>query len=669
MRVFLLINPARLVRIFLILLQFGLEAQPSNPPALTFATYAGITVYGLAVDSNGFAYVGGQSTSCASLTKLNQTASAAVWSLCVPGDHVSAVAVDGQGSIYAAATSSLQQTQSLQSTILKLSPNGQQTLYSTSLAGVSVTRLVLDQEGNVYLLGIPDSNFQATAGTFLTTGAAGTSCAIKLDTNGQLQYATFLDLITDLFVGPGSIAVDSVGRLWAVGLACPSDQSPAGTNCNTASVGTASGIRKLDAKGATLLFSTNFGGGNAGEKSLVRLDGALGIAIDPDDSTWVVGETESFDLPTTPTALQPQPGYSHQAVNGDGGIGYAVKFSSVGEVLYGSYIGNNPGDADRAIPAVAVDAQGRPYFAQNINGASAATVMALSADGSRLLSSTSFNSPVYGIALDGNGGLYLAGTTRSIAFFATPNVYQPLYPGGGNAGYVAKFDLAQQAPAVQFSVVVNAASFVAGDNPHAPEGAVAPGEVVTLFGNSFSAKPKVTFDGVTAPILYADSRQINAVVPFAVKAPITVIAVEGARGFVSPVWPAVPALFTADGSGNGQLAALNQDLSVNASSNPAVAGSVVSVFLTGVGALMPPIADGTFGALQPPYSAPVLGVSALVNGANAEILFAGQAPALIAGVIQVNVRIPAATASGNAALVVYVGNYQTQLANTTIAVR
>jgi uncharacterized protein (TIGR03437 family) len=40
-----------------------------------------------------------------------------------------------------------------------------------------------------------------------------------------------------------------------------------------------------------------------------------------------------------------------------------------------------------------------------------------------------------------------------------------------------------------------------------------------------------------------------------------------------PVVPAEPGLFTADGTGKGQGAILNQDYSVNSASKPAAAGS------------------------------------------------------------------------------------------------
>jgi len=82
------------------------SAQLANPPRLSYATYAaqaaqGSVLFGYAVDSAGYAYLGGVYSGCAFLTKLNQTGSAAVWSICLPVGQVNAVAVDSQGYVYA----------------------------------------------------------------------------------------------------------------------------------------------------------------------------------------------------------------------------------------------------------------------------------------------------------------------------------------------------------------------------------------------------------------------------------------------------------------------------------------------------------------------------------------------------------------------------------------
>ena len=644
-----------------------LLAQPVSSPRLVYATYVGTGpssgVNGFALDSAGYAYLAGTgpgtgNSTCQFITKLNQTGSAAVWSVCLPLSEVDAVAVDASGYIYVVgANPSINAVHT--AVVMKLSPDAQQTIYSTQIDGAYAGRIAPDAAGNAYISGSADSTFQATAGAYMSTG--GNAFAVKLNTTGTIAYATYLDLYW------GAVAVDSKGEAWVVGTACTQNGPPADFCVRDVS-GTAAGIRKLDAKGATLLASRTFGGGSSGHFLPGFQDSATSVAVDATDSVWVVGNNETGTVPTTPNALEIEPAASLDLNDSILTIGYALKLSPSGGLLYGTYVGNNQNFQSYMIDSVAVDAQGRPYFALNDNFGSGftptSTVMALSPDGTNLVVSEAFGSLVQTAALDGSGGLYLAGNTIRLAFFATPGVYQALYPGGGNSGYAAKFDLTTPSPAAQLYSMANAGSLA-----NYLEAPVAPGEIVTLFGVSLPSNPKLTFDRHAATILFANATQINAVIPFEVSAPSTVVSLDSVGGFVLPVWPAVPGLFTANASGSGQLAALNQDGSINSDSNPAKAGSIVSVFMTGVGAMTPPIGDGQLGPLQPPFPAPVLGVSATVNGVEAPVLFAGQAPGLIAGAVQVNIQIPDGTASGDAKAIVYIGNYQTQLAPTTIAVK
>ncbi len=101
------------------------------------------------------------------------------------------------------------------------------------------------------------------------------------------------------------------------------------------------------------------------------------------------------------------------------------------------------------------------------------------------------------------------------------------------------------------------------------------------------------------------------------------------------VTDAVPAIFTADASGKGQAAALNQDSTVNSASNPASVGSVVALYGTGGGTL-------TTDAL--PRLA--LAVTATVGGIPANVYYAGLAPGLVQGAMQINVQIPDGVGTG-----------------------
>jgi uncharacterized protein (TIGR03437 family) len=265
------------------------------------------------------------------------------------------------------------------------------------------------------------------------------------------------------------------------------------------------------------------------------------------------------------------------------------------------------------------------------------------------------------LALDGKGGLYSAGSTYALAFFSTPRAFQAEYGGGSSDAFLAKADFTQPAAAYLASVL-NAASLFPGYATPFPTGAVAPGEIVALFGSGFgSAAPTVNIGTVQAPVLYSSDCQIDAVVPFEVDPGYTTLITVQPGGRSTgrstgqmlgpiklPVVAAAPGIFTANASGSGQAAILNQDSTPNSASNPAPRGSVVSIFMTGVGALNPPIADGSLGPLAGPFPAPVAGIGATIGGVDAPVRFAGQAPGLVAGATQVNVQVPMNAPTGAA---------------------
>ena len=64
-----------------------------------------------------------------------------------------------------------------------------------------------------------------------------------------------------------------------------------------------------------------------------------------------------------------------------------------------------------------------------------------------------------------------------------------------------------------------------------------------------------------------------------------------------------------------------------------------SLFATGAGLFTQALPDGAI--VHPPLSKPILPVSVLFDGQPAEVLYAGAAPDLVAGALQVNVRVPA----------------------------
>jgi uncharacterized protein (TIGR03437 family) len=227
------------------------------------------------------------------------------------------------------------------------------------------------------------------------------------------------------------------------------------------------------------------------------------------------------------------------------------------------------------------------------------------------------------------------------------------------------------------SSVVNSASYL--------EGAVAPGELVTIFGANLGptaeigpvlegnalantiGSTQVIIGGITAPMLYASSSQINTVVPFGISGTTTQIQVlyqgQPTASTTVAIQPASPAVFSVNSDGGGQGAILNQNGTVNSASNPAAPGSVIAIYATGGGLTTPSSVDGLVTAA--PYPTPQLPVSVTIDGLPAQITYAGAAPGLVAGVMQINAVVPAdAYPATYDQVIVTVGDYVSPTAVT-----
>jgi uncharacterized protein (TIGR03437 family) len=228
------------------------------------------------------------------------------------------------------------------------------------------------------------------------------------------------------------------------------------------------------------------------------------------------------------------------------------------------------------------------------------------------------------------------------------------------------------------------------DGASAQPGSVTPGKIVVLYGSrigpaSLTAAQlgaegrvatelggtQVLFDGQPAPLLYASSGQVAAVVPY---------GLDGRRGtqvqvrngsqtsdvVALPVTPVAPSIFSADYTGSGQGAILNQDgITVNSTQSPAAAGSVIAIFATGEGQTDPGGVDGKI-ANGPLLSKPKLDVQVLIGGRRAEVVYAGAAPNQVAGMFQVNARIPEGTPAGEVQVQVKVGDSASQPGITVV---
>jgi len=231
--------------------------------------------------------------------------------------------------------------------------------------------------------------------------------------------------------------------------------------------------------------------------------------------------------------------------------------------------------------------------------------------------------------------------------------------------------LTTSAPSFTAAGVANGASFMGGS--------VAPGEIVAISGTALGAgfanasmqNTTVTFDGVAAPLLSVTTTQITAIVPFEANSKTSTQVQVTTGSLVSPavvvpVMPAAPGIYTLAGTGTGQGAVLNQEGSVNSPTNPAVKGSVISIYATGGGQTNPASATGK--VVSSPLPSLAGTTSATIGGQPAQVTYAGGSPGLLSSIVQVNAIVPASSASGNVSLAINVGGVASQ-AGVTVWVK
>jgi uncharacterized protein (TIGR03437 family) len=250
--------------------------------------------------------------------------------------------------------------------------------------------------------------------------------------------------------------------------------------------------------------------------------------------------------------------------------------------------------------------------------------------------------------------------------------------------YVADFDnnrirkLSPSTPVIAAPVtllptasLVNAASL--------RDGPVAPGETLSILADGIGpatgvsgvfeasgmldtllAETQVLFDGRSAPLIYVQQSKINVQVPYEVAGLVNTHVQVFHSGALMvdvtlPVTSAAPGIFTVAG-GMGPALAFQQDVP-NSQSNPADPGSVITIFATGEGQTDPAGIDGV--ASTAPFPQPIGQVDLRVGGRPAEILFAAEAPG-VAGVLQIDARIPAIVGSGAVGLSLAIGSALSQ---------
>jgi uncharacterized protein (TIGR03437 family) len=516
-----------------------------------------------------------------------------------------------------------------------------------SLYGIGGGLIQLDSQGNIYLAGsaLPNITNNAGPGVTLTLppfpagafqsthdarfcltpgwgpgGPGGASpCryqyVAKLNPTGAMLWATY---VTGTYgaIGRG-MAVDGAGNVIVAGTTNSDDYPVTAGAFQTAYAAaappfpvapgssysdpppTTGYVTKVNATGTGLIWSTYFGGSSA--------DRITGMAVAPTGDIFVSGRAASGDLPTlagVPDACRPS---AHQL------LGFVASLAPDGATA---------GPAQ--LIAGAPDCQ---YFSCPIQSDfpsyHVTWPLALRPDGTALVAGTN-------------------GTLASIDFSSGSRLACVVDP----ADYV---QLRTVAPGQLISLF---GTDLAPAAPFTPPGGVAPSSAA--FG--------VFFNGIPAPILYSSAQQINVQVPYEIAGQTTVqmqvidkqvpLFVSETRTlgvvdrqptvFLSPAALASP--FPGYSACGGMVAigeaavALNADGTLNDCANPAIAGSVVTVFVDGLGPVTPALATGAIAQAPPVTLTP--GVDVLDSNLAPLISTTASLPGSITGMASLQLRLP-----------------------------
>jgi uncharacterized protein (TIGR03437 family) len=520
--------------------------------------------------------------------------------------------------------------------------------------------LVLDSNGNVYVTGSGAAGLAITPGVYEPSPPDATDpFACKLaGTDGHALFCTFID-VTNL--GPGTFVVDAAGNLYAAGL-CASDSA---RTC----------VEKLSADGTDLVYRTSLSGGGSNQ-----------VAVDGSGNLYL-----SYGFPLSLVKLDATGSLLASVTNFEMDVAqerFLLALDPVGNPQLLSVLGANRNSV--RVARYKADLSGT-LFATSFSIGSSAAVLAWAVDSTGvtdivgvtggadlpLLHPTQICHQPTNTSFLGNGFLVRIGDDGQVlqSTFLPSDVQNSLnvilMVNSSSASVLVMDDSGSEYKALDLGPATSEVTLACIGNAASIENLpLAPNEIVSLFGSNLGpADPmtaqagpdglypfqlggtQVTFDGAAAPLLYASSGQINVVTPGSLARKTTthvcVVSNDAEPDCIDTVvQPAAPGVFQ---SQPGYAAAVNQDGTVNSQQHPASIGSIVSIFVTGIGSMTPAPVDGGF--VLPPLPVQDLAVQVLYARTSpdgqspaqpgfADILYAGPAPFEVAGVGQINIRVP-----------------------------
>ncbi|HWB83466.1 MAG TPA: IPT/TIG domain-containing protein [Bryobacteraceae bacterium] len=216
--------------------------------------------------------------------------------------------------------------------------------------------------------------------------------------------------------------------------------------------------------------------------------------------------------------------------------------------------------------------------------------------------------------------------------------------------------------------VVNTASFAPAGTP------ISPGEFVSLYGSGLatsaqSATPPYPFtldqvsvqiNGHAAPVYYVSPTRLIVLVPYEAAGSTANIVAQNhgvnSNQVTVPLAPTSPGIFSVNQGGTGAGAILHADGSLVSTANPAKPGEIVEIFLTGMGAVDPPVSDGKASTGSPLNKATAPVSVWIADTPATNVPFSGLAPGF-PGLYQINVQLPQQlSASGSLPLAIATPN-------------
>ncbi len=598
--------------------------------------------------------------------------------------------------------------------LIEQDPSGN-VLYSTYLGGSSqdgATAITTDSQGNVYITGYTYSpDFPVTQGVQQTRNAGpftpvavsdtdfpygptdiapgGDAFVAKFSPDGALMFSTFLG-------GSGSdvpslIAVDAAGSVYISGTTASSDFPAVGAALTPQKAGFF--FARLNAGGTSLIYSSY------SKSSILAFD------VDNTGRAYLTGD---FSPPPSSTASGP---YVTAVDTSAGAVLQSTYLPSVAPKIAGAGVAIALAASQELFLAVSPAPLPPNLFGVTppVRQLGSSYLLELSGDAARVLAETGVAQAQFdSLLLDSSGSAYAFGhgtgaipaaSVQLLALpcsedggsFCAPNpipwaqIVAATYfrrgddtavslasPGrisfyNARSSATMQIDLTTQ-PAANFACPENLASSLVNQG-------IAPGEIFLLSGiglgpaSGVGAMPnaagqyptslagvQVLFGSQPAPLLFVQANEIHAVAPFsfpfASDQPVIQVKV-GSQTVASlevAEYSSDAAIFTL----NGQGAIINQDGTVNTTSNPARLGSIVSIYATGAGYLtdasrtvLNPLADGQVTPIPPPYFfTSIYNPQVFFAGVAGTTLFSGAAPGLIAGVTQINVQLPVSLPAG-----------------------